>query len=66
MRLLELFAGSRSIGSEAEKQGFEVFSVDWTEYENKWIYGIESVDVKKSVELENKLYEKIKTLHNNV
>ncbi|QNK78266.1 hypothetical protein H7F37_04055 [Winogradskyella sp. PAMC22761] len=39
---------------------------NWTEYEKEWIYGIESVDVKKSVELENKLYEKIKTLHNNV
>lgn len=37
---------------------------NWTEYENEWIYGIESVDLKKSFELENKLYEKIKTLHN--
>ena len=25
MKLLELFAGSRSIGNEAEKQGFDVF-----------------------------------------
>jgi 16S rRNA G966 N2-methylase RsmD len=34
MNLLELFAGSRSVGSEAERQGLNVFSVDWTAYEN--------------------------------
>jgi hypothetical protein len=34
MNLLELFAGSRSIGEEAELQGFRVFSVDWTKYKN--------------------------------
>jgi len=28
MRILELFAGSRSIGKEAEKLGYDVFSVD--------------------------------------
>ncbi|PQJ82689.1 hypothetical protein [Polaribacter glomeratus] len=39
---------------------------NWTEYQNEWIYGIESVNVKKSVELENVLYQKIKTLHNTV
>ena len=33
MRILELFAGSRSIGKEAEKQGHKVFSIDWTSYE---------------------------------
>ena len=39
---------------------------NWTEYQNEWIYGIESIDLKKSIELENRLYKKIKTLHNNV
>lgn len=34
MNLLELFAGSRSIGKEAEKQGLNVFSVDWTAYKD--------------------------------
>ena len=33
MNLLELFAGSRSVGNEAEKQGLNVFSVDWTAYD---------------------------------
>lgn len=32
--LLELFAGSRCMGIEAEKLGMNVFSVDWTAYEN--------------------------------
>jgi site-specific DNA-cytosine methylase len=33
MKLLELFAGSRSVGNAADKLGFDVFSVDWTPYE---------------------------------
>jgi len=33
MRILELFAGSRSIGNEADKMGHNVFSVDWTKYD---------------------------------
>tara|TARA_R110000764_G_scaffold185642_1_gene271021 strand:+ start:40 stop:705 length:666 start_codon:yes stop_codon:yes gene_type:complete len=33
IKILELFAGSRSLGSEAEKIGFEVFSIDWTAYD---------------------------------
>jgi hypothetical protein len=32
--LLELFAGSRCMGQEAESLGMNVFSVDWTNYEN--------------------------------
>lgn len=34
MKLLELFAGSRSVGKAAEELGFEVFSIDWENYEN--------------------------------
>lgn len=34
MNLLELFAGSRSIGKNAENLGFNVFSVDWKNYDN--------------------------------
>lgn len=34
IKVLELFAGSRSIGTAAEKLNMNVFSVDWTDYEN--------------------------------
>ena len=34
MKVLELFAGSRSIGIEAEHLGMDVFSIDWTPYDN--------------------------------
>ena len=33
MNILELFAGSRSIGKVAEKLGHNVFSVDWENYD---------------------------------
>jgi hypothetical protein len=33
MNLLELFAGSRSVGKEADKLGFNVFSVDWQKFD---------------------------------
>lgn len=33
IKVLELFAGSRSIGNAAEKMGMQVFSVDWVGYE---------------------------------
>jgi hypothetical protein len=31
--LLELFAGSRSVGKVGERLGYNVFSIDWKEYE---------------------------------
>ncbi len=34
LKLLELFAGSRSFGKNAEQLGWDVFSVDWEKYEN--------------------------------
>lgn len=32
-KILEVFAGSRSIGNKAEQLGMNVFSVDWTPYD---------------------------------
>ena len=33
MKLLELFAGSRSVGNVADNLGFKVFSCDWSPFE---------------------------------
>lgn len=33
INVLEIFAGSRSIGNKAEELGMNVFSIDWTAYE---------------------------------
>ena len=48
MKLLELFAGSRSIGKEAEKQGFEVFSVDINNFKDIDLV-IDILDLKKEM-----------------
>lgn len=37
--------------------------INWIEYQNDWIYGVESVNLEESIALENKLYEKLKTLN---
>jgi site-specific DNA-cytosine methylase len=46
MKLLELFAGSRSIGNEAEKQGFDVFSSDINAFDKiNYVIDINNFDV---------------------
>lgn len=34
MKLLELFAGSRSIGKVGDEMGMDVFSIDWKQYDD--------------------------------
>ena len=48
MNILELFAGSRSIGKSAEKLGYNVFSSDIIEFENiNYVISILDFDVNK-------------------
>lgn len=54
--VLELFAGSRCIGQAAEKLGMNVFSVDWTLYEN----------IDLSIDIENLTREMIPFVPNHV
>jgi site-specific DNA-cytosine methylase len=48
MRVLELFAGSRSIGNIADKLGYEVFSVDINQFD-KIDLAIDILDLKKEM-----------------
>jgi len=54
--LLELFAGSRCMGIAAEKLGMNVFSVDWTPYEN----------INLSIDIENLTKEQVPFIPNHV
>ena len=47
MNVLELFAGSRSVGNKADELGMKVFSCDWTAYDNiDFVGDIENLDSK--------------------
>ena len=50
MKILELFAGTRSIGKEFEKKGHEVFSVEWCkDFENIDLYADISTLLAKDI-----------------
>ena len=48
MKVLELFAGSRSIGKVADELGYEVFSVDINDFEG--------IDLVKDIEFNGMQY----------
>ena len=48
MKLLEVFAGSRSIGKEAEKQCFEVFSL-WIRNLPEFLYALQTDNVSVDI-----------------
>lgn len=46
--ILEVFAGSRSIGNKAEQLGMNVFSIDWTPYEKiDLVIDVEQMEIEQ-------------------